>query len=246
MKAMRQYIDIIRKILDQVEKTQGEAMDRAARALADASLAGHNLFIFGCNHAGLLAQEMYYRTGGMATINPIFAPGMGLDVRPVTMTSRMERMNDYGRVIVDAHPIKQGDVLMVHSVSGRNSVTVDAALRAKEKGVYVIALTNLATSTSVCSRHRSGMKLYQVADLVLDNCGCAGDAALILNEEAPHIAATSTAVGAAMLNAIMAQAVGYIVEAGQMAPVFRSANLDGGDAYNERVLHTYKDHIFYM
>ena len=49
-----------------------------------------------------------------------------------------------------------------------------------------------------------------------------------------------------MLNAMMAQAVELITAAGGVAPVFVSANLEGGDEHNKKMLSQYKDHIFYM
>ncbi len=87
-------------------------------------------------------------------------------------------MPEYGRIIVDNQPIGKGDALIIHSVSGRNTVTVDVALRAKEISVTVIALTSLETAEQVTSRHPSGKSLHHVADLVLDNCGCLGDGSL--------------------------------------------------------------------
>lgn len=172
-----QYLDEISRILQQVRLTQLPQMEKAARMLADATLNGHNLFVFGCNHAGLLAMEMYYRTGGMVNINPVRGPGLHLEIVPATMTSQMERMDGYGCLLMDMTPIGKDDVIIIHSVSGRNAVSVDAAIRAREKGARVIALTNMETSAAVESRHKSGKKLYEVADLVLDNCGCRGDAA---------------------------------------------------------------------
>lgn len=244
--AITAYLENIHSILRRVAQTQKEGMEEAARWIAEATLGEHNVFAFGCSHAGLLALELYYRTGGMATINPVRAPGLNLDVDPATLTSQMERLEDYGRMIIDALPLSGGDVLILHSVSGRNTVSVDAALRAREKGARVIALTNMATSTTVRSRHPSGKNLYQVADLVLDNCGCLGDSALDIDGVPEKVAPTSTAVGAAMLNAVVARAVERIVQAGGVAPVFVSANLDGGDEHNRKVLERYKDHIFYM
>ena len=182
----------------------------------------------------------------MALINPIRAPGLNLDVDPATMTSQMERLPDYGRIIIDAQPIGSGDVIIIHSVSGRNTVTIDAALRAKEKGATVIALTNMETTRQVKSRHPSGKNLYEVADLVLDNCGCLGDASLDIPGVPEKVAPTSTAVGAAMLNAMMAQTVALMTEAGAVPPVFVSANLDRGDAHNKEMLARYKNNIFYM
>lgn len=246
MDAIRAYFDNLKDIIDKVIDTQAEALHKGAQILSQAALKGHNLFAFGCSHAGLLALELYYRTGGMALINPIRAPGLNLDVDPATMTSQMERLPDYGRIIIDAQPIGSGDVIIIHSVSGRNTVTIDAALRAKEKGATVIALTNMETTRQVKSRHPSGKNLYEVADLVLDNCGCLGDASLDIPGVPEKVAPTSTAVGAAMLNAMMAQTVALMTETGAVPPVFVSANLDRGDAHNKEMLDRYKNNIFYM
>lgn len=240
------YLDNFNKIMQKVADTQSEKLREGAQKLADAALSGHNIFAFGCSHAGLLALELYYRTGGMALVNPVRAPGLCLDIDPATMTSQMERLPDYGRVIIDNQPLGEGDVIIIHSVSGRNTVTVDAAMRAREKGAFVIALTNMQTTTALKSRHPSGKNLYEVSDLVLDNCGCLGDGSLDVPGVMEKVGPTSTAVGAAMLNAMMAQAVELIAAAGGVVPVFVSANLEGGDEHNKNMLAKYKDHIFYM
>ena len=240
------YFDNARRIMDQVLETQKDKLFAAAEKLCEASLTGHNIFAFGCSHAALVMLELYYRSGGMATINPLRAPGLCLDIDPATMTSQMERLPDYGRVIIDHSPLKEGDVIIIHSVSGRNPVTVDVAIRAREKGAYVIALTNMTTSAAVQSRHASGLNLYQAADLVLDNCGQFGDASLAVEGLPQKVAPTSTVVGAAMLNAVMAQAVQLIQEKGEAAPVFLSANVEGGEKHNQQVLEKYGQHIFYM
>jgi uncharacterized phosphosugar-binding protein len=246
MDAIVEYFNNIRQIIEKVLDTQLEALHKGARLLSDAALNGHNIFAFGCSHASLLALELYYRTGGMALINPVRAPGLNCDVDPATMTSQIERLPEYGRIIIDSQPIASDDILIIHSVSGRNTVTVDAAIRAKEIGAKVIALTNMETATQVKSRHPSGKSLHEIADLVLDNCGCLGDASLNIPNVPEKVAPTSTAIGAAMLNAMMAQTVALMTEAGAIAPVFVSANLDQGDAHNKAMLAKYRDHIFYM
>ena len=246
MRAIHDYLENIRTIFDQVEQTQLAKMETGARMIADATLSGHNLFAFGASHAGLVTLELYYRTGGMATINPVRAPGLALDIDPAPMTSQMERLPGYGSVIADALPLKASDVLILHSVSGRNHVTIDMAIRAREKGAKVIALTNKRMTEAVTSRHPSGKKLYELADLVLDNCGCVGDASLEIEGIPEKVAPTSTVIGAAMLNAMVAEAVRLVAEAGGVPPVFVSANLDEGEAHNQKMLNVYRDHIFYM
>ena len=143
MSAIDSYFGNLRRILDRVEATQGEAMEAAAVRMCEATLSGHNIFAFGCSHAGLLALELYYRTGGMANINPVRAPGLCCDVDPATMTSEIERLPQYGTILANNQPIGEGDVVIIHSVSGRNTVTVDFAHRCRELGATVIALTNL-------------------------------------------------------------------------------------------------------
>ena len=119
MSAIDAYFDNFAKVLETVRATQSENLEKAAQMLADATANGHNIFTFGCSHAGLLALELYYRTGGMMTINPVRAPGLCLDIDPATMTSQMERLPEYGHVIVDHQPIGEGDAVIIHSVSGR-------------------------------------------------------------------------------------------------------------------------------
>ena len=246
MNVISEYLENARQILRQVESTQLSSMQAAAEKICETTLRGGGIFAFGCSHAGLIALELYYRTGGLAIINPIRAPGLNLDVDPATMTSQMERLPEYGRIIIDSQPIKSGDLLIIHSVSGRNTVTVDAAMRAREIGAYVIALTNLNMATRQKSRHPSGKSLHEVSDLVLDNCGCYGDSSLDIPGVPEKVAPTSTAVGAAMMNAVAAQAAYLIAQAGETPPVFISANLEGGDEHNRAMLEKYKDRIYYM
>jgi uncharacterized phosphosugar-binding protein len=246
MDAIKAYFENLKDILEKVIQTQSQVLHQGAELICNAVLNGRNIFAFGCSHAGLLALELYYRTGGMALINPIKAPGLNIDVDLATMASQIERLPEYGRIIIDNQPIRPGDILIIHSVSGRNTVTIDASLRAKEIGVTIIALTSLATAEHVKSRHPSGKSLHQIADLVLNNYGCIGDASLVIPGVPEKVAPTSTAVGAAMLNAMIAQAVALITKTGMIAPVFVSANLDHGDVHNKKMLSQYKDHIFYM
>lgn len=245
MGIIQQYLSALRSILETVETSQAEVMEQSADALAQCILQKRAVFTFGTNHAGLLAQELFYRTGGLAVVNCIRAPGVSLDVDPPTLTTDMERLAGYGRAIVDANPIREGDIVLLHSVSGRNTVPVDVALRAREKGAMTICLCNMTTSTQVESRHPSGKNLYQACDIVIDNCGDYGDAVLTLPGFPERVAPSSTAVGAAILNAIVARTVELLLEAGIVPPVFISSNVPGGDAHNAAIMAEYREQIHY-
>ena len=246
MSIIDQYYSRVSEILAEAFAAERENVEAAAQVLARANEEHRSIFAFGCNHAGLITLELFYRTGGMVTVNPIRAPGMMLEISPITMTSQMERMPDYGRIILDGEPVKEGDVLIIHSVSGRNAVTIDMAQAAREKGMTVIVVTNMNTATSVTSRHPSGKMLHDFASILIDNHGDKGDAAIQLEGFAQKLASTSTVVGAALLNAVTARASELLWEKGIEPPVFMSGNIDGGDAYNKAVIAAHKDNIFYM
>ena len=246
MKAKDRYYEHITEILSQISKTQTESIERAALMMSSCIEQGHTIYAFGASHAGILTQELFYRAGGLALINPIMPKEVMLDVRPITQTSQMERLSGYGSVVLDQTPIQEGDVLIIHSVSGRNTIAVDMALKAKEKGVHLIAITNIQYSASVKSRHESGKRLYEIADIVIDNCGDFEDASTQIEGLKQKVAPTSTIAGAFIGNSLVIETVENLVKNGQIPPIFHSANVDGGDEFNQKIFKKYKDRIHYM
>ena len=240
------YISIVNQTITKAWESQQETIANAVEQIAQAIARKSNVFIFGCSHAGIIAEEVFYRTGGLAILNPIFFPGFMLNTRPITMTSQLERLPGLGKTILKENHLRPGDVLIIHSVSGRNTVPVEMAIEAVKMGVYVIALTNLEYSSNVTSRHPSGKRLYEVSNLVLDNCGVKGDAAVLLDGLAEPIGPTSTTVGTALINGIIIEVVEKLIADKIVPPVFLSANLDGGDEHNRKIFEEYKDNIFYM
>lgn len=241
-----QYIAHIQKLLDDVEQGEAKAMEKTVDVLAEAILTHHSIFIFGASHAGILTQEMFYRAGGLMVINPIFGREVMLDTEPITHTSRMERLTGYGTLLAKNTPMQEGDILIVHSVSGRNPVAIELALDAKQKKVTVVCLTNLSYSKNVTSRHESGKRLFEVSDIVIDNHGEKGDACVSIPGIDQKVSPTSTVIGAAILNSIVAATAEELVKRGlNPPPIFYSANIDGGDKHNLEIFEKYKDNIHY-
>lgn len=242
----KKYINIVNDCIAKAYETQENTILAVADLMAKTIEAKKNVFVFGCSHAGILAEEVFYRTGGLAVINPIFFPGFMLNTRPITMTSALERTPDIGKHILKQNHVQEGDLLIIHSVSGRNTVPVEMAIEAHKAGIHTVCITNLNYSNSVTSRHPSGKRLFEVCDMVLDNCGDIGDAAVSLDGLPEKIGPTSTAVGTAILNAIVIESVEKMIADGIVPPVFMSANIDGGDEHNAKIFAEYKDNIFYM
>lgn len=242
----QQYFQILHEVLDNIERTQSSHILQAAQKLVDTVSDGNKVYFFGCTHAGILSQEAFYRTGGLAIINPIFAKGLQCDTVPITDTSALERKDGYGTEIAAKSGLKQGDLIFIHSVSGRNSVPVDLAIEARRLGAFVVGITSLEYSKQSKPRGASGKRLYEASDLVIDNCGCFGDSAVSVDGFVEKVSPTSTVAGAAIVNAIVAEATELFVKRGLVPPVFVSANIDGGDKHNAELMQKYKKQIDYM
>lgn len=240
------YLEEVRKLLDIIENEENEAMEQVVHVLADAILNKQSIFTFGASHAGILSEELYYRAGGMVVMNPIFGREVMLDTSPITHTSQMERLIGYGTLLAKKTPFKKGDVLIAHSVSGRNPVTIELAMEAKKIGVTVIGITNVSYSKEVTSRHPSNKNLYEICDIVLDNHGEKGDACVSVDGLDQKVAPTSTVVGASILNSIVAAVTQELINRGMKnPPIFYSANIDHGDELNQKIFNEYKDSIHY-
>ena len=226
------YIAEVQTRLDEARGQAAGSIELAARTIADAQLRGRPLFVFGATHAGLLAQDLYYRAGGLMLVEAILPAGLMLNERPVTRTSLLERLPGYGTILLEDVPLLTGDVLLVISVSGRNPVPVELATAASNRGVKVIALTSMTYSNAVSPR--GSARLHEVADQVIDLPGIRGDAAISLDGLDIRVGPTSTAVGSAILQGLVVRVAELILAAGSLPEIYVSGNLDHGDSANRR------------
>jgi uncharacterized phosphosugar-binding protein len=241
-----EYFEAMLPILERAIESQQRIIRDAAHRMADV-IAGDNLvYVFGAGHAGIMAEELCYRAGGLVPIVPIFAPGLTTTVRPLTLETKLERMTGYAALLLEECGITGDDMLIVHSNSGRNTVAIEMAEGARERGIIVVALTSVTHSRSISSRHPKGYKLMDVADYVIDNCGVPGDAAVEFPGFPQSTGSTSTVVGAALLNAAVVETVHILLERGIEPPVFRSANLDHSDEHNQRLMNRYAGRLTYL
>ncbi len=240
------YFDAAIAALSQARATQAAPIRLAAALMTEAIVAGQSLYSFGASHSFITTEELVYRTGGLMLINPIYPHGMNLFVRPLTATSAAERVVGLGVQMLESSPARPGDVLLLTSTSGRNAVIIDMALTARRKGIKTIGLTALAYTSGVSSRHPSGKKLAELCDVVIDNCVPYGDAAIAIEGLEQKVGPLSTVTGCAIVNELVVSVVRNLVARGVEPPVFVSANVDGGDERNARLLAENRHRIHYM
>ena len=235
MQAFSEYYANVRAVLDRVVATQAPCIEEAARLVAATVERDGLIYGFGSGHSMLPALELYFRAGGLACVDVLYEKTFG----------RAERLPGYARVLLDSYPITSRDVLLIVSNSGRNALPVEMAIEARERGIATIAITSLEHSRAVGARHASGLRLFEACDVVIDNCGVAGDAALELDGigEPVRVGPTSTVAAAFIVNGIVAAAVEQLLARNIRPPVLSSMNLDEGDAVNRPLLARYKERV---
>lgn len=243
---MKTYQSKILENLSTIIKDEQDAMNRTKESLLNATLEKRSIFVFGSSHAGILAQELFYRAGGLITINPIFSGDTMVNTSPITRTTKIEQLEGYGKILFETTPIKANDVLIIHSVSGRNPLVIDLALEAKKNNIEIIAVTNVTYSKSVTSRHSSQKLLYELADIVIDTHGEVGDAIVDIPASTQKVGAASTITACFIMNSIICEvAVELSAINPQLVPVFYSANLDDTSEKNKELVDYYSDVIHY-
>ncbi len=238
MNSMIKYMNEIERLVKEVGEKQADVMEKAALITADALCTDGFVFTFGTGHSHILAEEIFYRAGGLVRVCPILEDALMLHTH-AARSSMFERAPGLASLLLDdIDCVKYGGVIFIFSNSGGNTVAVDMAMEAKKRGLIPVCITNITHSNIITSRHPEGLKLKDVCDVVIDNMGCYGDAAVEIGEVTTG--ATSTVIGAMIMQAIVCRAVEICSERGKMPEVFKSANTKGGDEANEDFIEKYK------
>ena len=237
----RLYRDRIVEILDRV-LGQTSAFDAARDAVAGALAADRLIHVAGSGHSHLIAEEAFFRAGGIAAAQAILDPGLMLHI-DASRSSRLEREAGYAEKVLAGYAIVPGDVVFVASNSGRNAYPIEMALGARARGATTIAITSLAHSSEVTSRHVSGKRLFEVCDIVLDNGSAYGDAAIPVGSSGLTMGPTSTLTGAFVVNTVIAEAVDALAARGIAVDVYQSANAQGTDAATEAMIRRWKPRL---
>ena len=223
------YLSTVRALLAELA-VEEDAMMLAAQWCADTVAGGGLLHVFGAGHSHMAAEEAFYRAGGLVPVNAVLVEWLMLHQRS-RRASLLERQPGLGELIVSTEPVEQGDVFFVVSNSGRNPAPVEVAEAAKSRGAKVVALTSRQHSNAVAARGGRGVKLADIADLVIDTHAPLGDAAVLIDEDL-RAGGVSSVMNLVIIQTIVVATASMLVERGLQPPIFKSGNLDGSDEWN--------------
>ena len=231
------YFEMLIDRLADIRARQNEAIDRAAEACAASIAADKLVFSFGTGHGALPALEMFPRTGTIVGFRPIVESTM-ISFHHVwgDMGARQYRfihaVEGYGEAILRSHQLDPQDSIVLFSHSGVNAVILDIALGAKAKGLTVIGVTSLPHSSASPSRHSSGRRLFEVADVVIDTGASLADASLRIDGLEAPVGANSTSLTIAIAHALVSATAEKLVRRGIEPLVMVNPNTAGKQAAN--------------
>jgi len=193
------YFNTLAERLEKVRTSQADSIRKAAKLCAKSIAAEKLVFTFGTGHGALPALESFPRTGTIVGFRPIVESTM-ISFHHVwgDMGARQYRFihsqEGYGKAILSSHQIDSADTMILFSHSGINAVIMDIAVQCKERGVSLIGVTSLPHSSVTPSRHSSGKRLFEVADVVVDTGIPLADAAIRIDGLDSPVGASSTSI----------------------------------------------------
>lgn len=230
-----EYARRARESIQQIEETQIAAIEQAVERCAGVISRGGLVHLFGSGHSRIAAEEMFPRYGSFPGFHPIVELSLSnyhqiVGANGLSQAMFIENVEELGRVIVGNFRFDANqDLMIVISSSGANAVPIEVSLAARERGLYVIAITSLQHSTRASSRHSSGQRLFEVADLVIDTCTPPGDAAVTIDGLETPVGPLSTIASVTVINMIKTGVAHLLTENEQPPPVMTSSVLVGED-----------------
>jgi uncharacterized phosphosugar-binding protein len=238
-KGYLKYFDGIEAIQKKIRETQGENIEKAARIVAEALMNDGLLHVYGSGHSACITEEIFFRAGTIAGINQILDLSLSGAVN-AWKSAYMERLEGVGEILYMHSHAQPQDVFLVISNSGRNAAPIEMACEAQKHGHKVIVETCTEFSMSQPSRHSSGKRLLDYADVVLDNQGVFGDCIVKMDGLDQPMGPASGVLGGYIIHAMLVQVVFCMREMGvEKPPVFMHGNLDGGMEFNQKTLDKY-------
>ncbi len=242
MGVVEEYFSRIVGILERVVREEADRIREAARVFAEAIRGGGVIHVVGAGHSAMAGEELFYRAGGLAPVNPIIDADITV-AHGALRSTLLEGVVGYAEALLRSARVRRGDVVVVVSTSGVNVFPVEAALKAREMGARTVAVTSVSYSSSLKPRNPWGKRLYEVAEVVLDNKVPPGDAVLEVEGVPVKVAPVSTIANSFILNLVAAEAARLLAEWGLEPPVWISSHLPGAEEHNSRLFERYHGRI---
>jgi uncharacterized phosphosugar-binding protein len=220
------YIPRLIALIEKASAANAEAFDIAATRFADSLEGGGLVHLYGSGHSVLPCQEIFPRYGSYVGFNPLTDPRV----------LWLERTENYADKFLDHQPLNEGDSIIIFGHSGRNASGIDTALYAKQRGLFVVAIT-AKSNLDKPATHSSGKRLADAADLVIDTAAPIEDAVVPVEGWSRPVAGSSTVLAMIMAHELVARTAQALAKRGIELPVFASPTIAGVTLHDTDIIY---------
>ncbi len=239
--------NVLNDLIEQFETNQQASLLGAAGLMADACQRDRLIYLFGGGgHTCLVMQELFWRAGGLANLCPM----LDFAIHPATpayMYLGHERLHGVGNHIVSYYGVGQGDIALIFHSYGFNAPTIDAALECKRRGAHVVGISSTDWHKKIPDdfpiRHESGKTLFDIADICIDDYVPFGDTVITVENFDQPVTGISSTIDFYIAHRLEMECVKECVRRGATPPVWRSANIPGGDEFNATLRAKYNGRV---
>ena len=232
------------EILDKIYSEEADTIKRTGKILAEVFKRDGLLHVFGCGHSHMIEEELFFRAGGLAQVNPIFETSTMLHEGAVK-SSQIERMSGYAHLVLERYVVTPKDAMLIASTSGINSFPIEMALAAKDAGATVIGITSFFYRDHP-SRQTDGLHLSDVCDITINNHVPVGDACVQVKSDGTKSGPLSTLANIYIANSLILAACDQLSAWGIEPKVYRSGNCQGGDEDNADLINQLRPRIKHL
>lgn len=233
------YFSRIGEILNQIERTQQEGIEKAGAAMAESIRRDGLVYLFGSGHSVIPVLDIFPRYGSFVGFCPIYDPRlMWFNVVGPGGARELlwlEREEGYVKNVLASYVLEPRDSMVVFSHGGLNAAPVEMAMEAKSRGLTVITVSSHQNYRQARATHSSGKKLPDLADIAIDNCVPPEDALVEVEGIPEKFAAGSTVAAVSIAMALVAEVGTQLVKSGHRPPTFVSPNVGLEPDHNQRV-----------
>lgn len=235
-----------RELIDLVGAQSG-AIRTAADWFAGTILAGRMVHVFGSGHSRIMVEEMWPRYGSFPGFNPIVELSLSFHNLVVGANGQrqamfLENVSGLAARILRNFDLSDLDTALVISSSGCNVVPIEIAEGFRARKIRVVAIVSRRHLDASTSRHARGIKLSDVADLVLDTGAPVGDAMVTIHGLDTPVAPGSTVGGCLLINSLKAETAARLTAAGHPPKVLSSAAVVGAERATTLFESAYDEH----
>jgi uncharacterized phosphosugar-binding protein len=224
------YLTKIQAILEKIKTAEMDKIKAAAEIMAASIVSDGRVYTFGSGHSVIPVMDIFPRYGSFVGFFPLYDPRLMWSnvIGPGGARELLwlERQQGYARIFLKSYPLEARDCMLIFSHGGLNTVPIEMALEAQEKGLKVICVSSLENARTAERTHPSGKMLPDIADIAIDN-GVPPEDALVDVGQLENVAAGSTVAAVTVAMSLVAETASILAKSGKIPPTFVSPNVQG-------------------